>query len=213
MQTLAEAWNGKSWTVETTQTPPNTLGALLSAVSCSSASFCAAVGYMNTSPTNEGAIADLWNGTSWVEYDAPNIGTGTELEGISCTTSTSCIATGAAEGSWSGPLAVLEAWNGSTWAMMRYEMAGDNLEAISCSLSTSCVAVGSSGVAEVWNGSRWEMHKVHLVSTDTNVVLAGVSCLAPTSCVGVGWYDHAAAEKTLAEGWTGTAWKYEMTRW
>lgn len=43
--TLAEWWNGTSWAIQTTPNPTGALGSELSAVSCSSASACIAVGF------------------------------------------------------------------------------------------------------------------------------------------------------------------------
>jgi hypothetical protein len=41
---LAERWNGSSWTVQPTPTPPNATASVLQAVSCTSATACTAVG-------------------------------------------------------------------------------------------------------------------------------------------------------------------------
>jgi hypothetical protein len=68
--TLAEQWNGTTWTVVTTPSPA-TFSALLS-VSCPSASHCAAVGA--SSPAISGAVSPLtevWNGSIWTAVTAP----------------------------------------------------------------------------------------------------------------------------------------------
>jgi hypothetical protein len=62
--TVAEQWNGTTWTVLTTPSPA-TFSALLS-VSCPSAAHCVAVGV--SSPTATGAlspVAEVWDGTAW----------------------------------------------------------------------------------------------------------------------------------------------------
>ena len=43
--TLAERWNGTSWTIQSTPNPTGAKGSSLSGVSCTSASACTAVGY------------------------------------------------------------------------------------------------------------------------------------------------------------------------
>jgi hypothetical protein len=44
--TLAERWNGSSWTVQTTPSPVGSYGSGLAGVSCTSLSTCNAVGYL-----------------------------------------------------------------------------------------------------------------------------------------------------------------------
>jgi hypothetical protein len=43
--TLAEVWNGTSWKVQATPDPAGAFGSYLTAVACSSATACTAVGY------------------------------------------------------------------------------------------------------------------------------------------------------------------------
>jgi hypothetical protein len=48
--TLAEQWNGSSWSVQTTPNPSAALDSYLSSVSCAAATSCTAVGqYLNQS--------------------------------------------------------------------------------------------------------------------------------------------------------------------
>ena len=68
--TVAEQWNGTTWTVLTTPSPAtfSTLGS----VSCPSAGHCIAVG--GSSATATGAVSPLtevWNGTTWTAVTAP----------------------------------------------------------------------------------------------------------------------------------------------
>ncbi len=68
--TLAEHWDGTSWTVLTTPSPV-TFSALVS-VSCPSAAHCVAVGV--SSPSATGALSPLsevWDGTTWTAVTAP----------------------------------------------------------------------------------------------------------------------------------------------
>ncbi len=62
--TLAAQWNGTTWTIVAAPSPA-TFSALLS-VSCTSATFCSAVGA--SSPTATGVVspvAETWNGSTW----------------------------------------------------------------------------------------------------------------------------------------------------
>jgi hypothetical protein len=94
--TLAESWNGTSWTL---QTSPNQTGSnnVLSAVSCTSAAACTAVGhYKNTGGTEE-PLAASWNGTAWSlrTVFTPAENKASALSGVSCTSvSSSCVAVG-----------------------------------------------------------------------------------------------------------------------
>jgi hypothetical protein len=67
-KTLAERWGGSTW--KTQQVPDvNEIGyTQLTAVSCSAASACVAMGTYNG---GTGAISELWNGTSWKLYPMP----------------------------------------------------------------------------------------------------------------------------------------------
>ena len=62
--TLAERWNGVSWSIQATPNPPAPRAGL-SAVSCLSASFCTAVGSQTSRWQNQTPLAQAWNGTSW----------------------------------------------------------------------------------------------------------------------------------------------------
>jgi len=59
--TLAEVWDGTSWSSRPTPNPkdPGTNGSVLSGVSCASATACMAVGHYYA------GLAEAWNGTSW----------------------------------------------------------------------------------------------------------------------------------------------------
>ena len=68
--TLAEHWDGTSWTVLTTPSPV-TFSTLVS-VSCPSAAHCIAVGV--SSPSATGALtplSEVWDGSTWSVVSAP----------------------------------------------------------------------------------------------------------------------------------------------
>jgi hypothetical protein len=67
--TLAEVWNGTTWTIQNTPNPTGATASYLFGASCASASACTAVGYdLNPSYT---ALAEGWNGTSWAIQSTP----------------------------------------------------------------------------------------------------------------------------------------------
>ena len=93
--TLAERWNGTSWTVQSTPNRSGAAESYLEGVSCTSAITCTAVGYERFPPVT---LAERWNGTSWTLQPTPDpIGGQSDsrrLEGVSCSSVTTCTAVG-----------------------------------------------------------------------------------------------------------------------
>jgi len=108
LQTLAEQWNGTSWSRLTTVSP----GALYG-VSCPSTSFCVAVG--NNGGTT---LAEQWNGASWSTMTTTNPGAG-RLHAVSCASITFCVAVGYYYNPSSNTDQTLaEQWDGASWSTM-----------------------------------------------------------------------------------------------
>jgi hypothetical protein len=59
--TLAERWNGTTWSIQTTPNPTGGSGSTLDGVSCASAKACTAVGGYNNGTTGV-TLAERWNG-------------------------------------------------------------------------------------------------------------------------------------------------------
>ena len=69
--TLAEAWDGDTWSILSTPNPMHTLN-LLGRVSCPQAASCVATGYQQTEPHPAQALTEVWNGSAWnIEKAAP----------------------------------------------------------------------------------------------------------------------------------------------
>ena len=101
LSTLAESWNGSAWTTQPTPNPSATQGSALSAVSCTSATSCTAVGqYQSSNVTNFGALqtlVEVWDGTTWSLRSTPSPSPAHNLlSGVSCGTSHVCTAVGQA---------------------------------------------------------------------------------------------------------------------
>jgi hypothetical protein len=94
IKTLAEHWDGTSWTIRATRNPGGDHGAALDGVSCPSAANCTAVG--NTGGATADTLAEHWNGTSWTVQPTPNPAGSVQnfLDGVSCPTAAHCTATG-----------------------------------------------------------------------------------------------------------------------
>jgi len=215
--TLAEAWNGKTWTIEPTPNPNGATESSLTGVSCASATACTAVGYDN-SPGYDVTLAEAWNGKTWVVEptpNAPNGGQPSSLAGVSCTSATACTAVGGYTNS-PDDLTLAEAWNGKKWTIVPTPnpngATGSSLTAVSCASAIACTAVGqyydSAGrqvaLAEAWNGGKWTIAPPLIPNGATRISL---SCASATACTAVGGYNN----RTLAEAWNGKTWVIEPT--
>lgn len=209
--TLAEEWNGTTWTIRST---PNGTGAFngLDAVACTAATACTAVG----SAYSE-VIAERWNGTTWTLQTAstPAGSYSATLDGVSCASATSCTAVGYYSTSFAGRwYPISENWNGSAWSRQTTpEPLGTTFESlvgIACSSTTACTSVGSvsfkatlSGedtVADGWSGAEWTTQPTANVAGATGNELAQVWCGAANSCMAVGQYTSSTGTRTtLAE--------------
>lgn len=221
--TLAEHWNGARWARQHTPGPPVVPagGGSLTAVGCSSAAACTAVGIAN----NVLPVIDRWNGARWVLQHSPRVqhpGPG-ELWSVSCPAAAVCLAAGdtGENGSPSGDAhALAERWDGRAWVIQRVPeppgTAYSSLKGISCTSPVACTAVGEAALgqpaatvtlAERWNGKSWAIQHTpnpphSNSSTAATATLNAVSCPSATTCVAVGRSDSG----TLAELWNGTTW-------
>jgi hypothetical protein len=216
---LAEAWNGTTWTTETTPDPAGAKLAVLTGVSCTSSTSCMAVGYEKTTgagvrpPEN---LSETWNGAAWTIVSVPGVAgeTNDQLYGVSCPSAVYCIAVGLADsgpGPGSSPAEPVAAlWSGSAWSLMQTPDPSDSLEsrlnAVSCSSTTFCEAVGFNDegggqaiFSEGWDGTAWTINPASGAGVDD---LEGVSCMSPASCFAVG----SQGRNSLIEQWKGDSW-------
>jgi hypothetical protein len=223
---LAEAWNGRSWSVQATPNPAGASDSYLDDVSCVSPTACTAVGYYSSPVAAAHGFAESWNGASWtVQTTAePSRASYTLFNGVSCTSATSCAAVGDFGKNVHRPHPLAEAWNGRSWsvrsAQVPRESIGSTLDEVSCTSATACTAVGvfeddahgDVTLAEAWNGHTWLVQATPNAPDSPASVLNGVSCTSATSCVAAGYViDSSAIALTLAEVWNGTTWAIQAT--
>jgi hypothetical protein len=94
---LAERWNGSSWVRQSTPKPSGATVYLLglTAVSCTSASICTAVGVYENSSEARITFAEYWNTSSWALQSTRNpSATYNWFSGISCASTSVCTAAG-----------------------------------------------------------------------------------------------------------------------
>jgi len=214
--TLAERWNGTSWTVQPTSSPSGAQSSALYGVSCTAATACAATGSYENSAGTTTALGESWNGTSWTIQPTPTPSGATfiYLFGVSCTSATACTAVGSYEnsaGTASAPLA--ERWDGTDWTIQPTPAPSgvpfSGLDGVSCTSATACTAVGDSAnsdgttvtLAESWNGTAWMIQATP--APDQSSDLSGVSCTSATACTAVGNINSIGP---LIERWDGTTW-------
>jgi len=191
---FAEEWNGSSWSLQEIGPPGGSKEYGPNDISCSSATYCMAVGmYKDAGGVGHG-MAERWNGKSWRTYTMPLPGSGTEAAplGVACTSSTNCIAVGR-----TGTNSYAAAWNGSSWVVQPSpNLAGASTNSatdISCASSVKCVAVGVAETANnespflmQWDGSTWGLESASTSPDSNHTLLEGVSCRRAVDCVAVG---------------------------
>jgi hypothetical protein len=218
-QTLAESWNGSTWSVLSTSTSPNQNN-MLRSVSCTSTTFCMAVGEsVQIEYIVEGgqdipvfgsgqALVESWDGTNWSIDSTANENASDSPESVSCTGPTSCVVVGTS----------FNSWNGTSWTVKSlgtYPAVG-SLAGASCVSATDCMAVGltlnpSPGVQEQTLAMSWNGTALSVVpsANPSGVVdeFGGVACISATFCVAVGETGPTTTNtEPLFETWNGTTW-------
>lgn len=184
----------------------------INGVSCTSLSFCMAIG--ENGPI---MLAFEWSGSQWSELNGPS--NAAAVSGVACTSPTYCIAVGTAFGATRGTQAAAWYWTAATgWlAMAVYNPSATQwnaLNALKCLSASHCEAVGNQStfnglvgsrpLAEVWNGSTWSDQAVHGTVPGQ---LKAVACRSASSCEAVGERPaKGGSARSLALGWNGSQW-------
>jgi subtilisin family serine protease len=187
---MLEVWDGTEWSIQAFTAPSGMVRGRFSAISCSAATACVAIGQYGKAGGGESeAMAARWNGSTWSLINNGLDGLSGLLVDISCTSASACKAVG-------GRIAD---WNGSSWSPVatptppNLNRAG--LSGISCSSAESCTAVGNyrskAGedrvFADVWNGSTWSVDAMNQPPGGShNSGVSAVSCTAANTCTAVG---------------------------
>ena len=191
--TLIEVFGGTSWKVVRRPNPIE--GGSLSSVSCTSVSFCAAVGNLDTG----NGFSEIWNGSSWRLAAVPL--EDSTLSGVSCTSPNFCADSHG------------DIWNGSSW---RFTTSLANLFSVSCTSVSFCMAVGGDlgsfgpdgrSYAYEWNGSTWSAAKniPQYNEETTTEILDAVSCTSANYCVAVGYTQRPT---DAGPTWNGTYYRH-----
>lgn len=195
--TLAEYWDGSSWSLTTTPSP--SVQSVLYSVSCTGVNRCTAVGY-DDAGSGFATLVESWTGSTWSIVLSPNKSPyNSVLQSVTCLNSSSCAAVGWFDGA-SRSSTLVEFWNGSVWSVVPspdVSTGNNELLGVSCTDAMSCAAVGFYGVGfgpplsliETWDGSTWSVGNAETVGRPPSQ-LQSVSCTSTTDCVAVGFYDN-----------------------
>jgi hypothetical protein len=216
LATLAERWNGHTWTIQATPNPPGRGVKLLNSVACTSRSSCMAVGNEFDPGTGEslGTLAERWDGRTWrivPTFKPAPAGPNAGFNGVSCTSASACTAVG----NRTVATTLAERWNGRTWQVQATpNPAGSQnvtLAAVACPATTVCTAVGLDltvpgapvTLAERWSGGRWRIQPTPgLVAYD--IGFPGVACPTVSACYALASYTNNGPSVTLVEQWNPT---------
>jgi hypothetical protein len=213
--TLADSWNGRSWTQLATLNPSKTAN-LLAGVSCVSARSCAVVGDYGNSQAEDQFLAEHWNGSRWQPMKTTGVTPTVIWDSVSCPAAGSCVAVSYSPSMGSSPQLYTRVWNGAIWRIVTAPAPPNTyaaLASVSCARPGSCVAVGNyltaagapRTLAEAWNGTSWRvLAALTPPGTRAGAGLHGIWCLQSGSCIAVGGADAAL----IGERWNGHAWHY-----
>jgi hypothetical protein len=213
--TLAQRWNGHTWSIQPTPSPPGHGFKLLNGVACTSRSFCMAVGNeFDTTGKSLGTVADRWNGRTWrivPTFKPAPAGPNAAFNGVACTSASG----GTAVGNQTLAKTLAERWNGRTWQVQPTpNPAGAQnitLASVACPARTVCTAFGLNQIgsgapvtlAERWSGGRWRIQPTPgLVAFD--IGFPGAACPTSSASYAVASYTNSGPSLTLTEQWNQT---------
>src|SRR5215469_2100 len=202
--TLAERWNGTSWSLQraanlASETVPGYSPELFG-VSCPTARFCEGVGSYQLNPSGV-SLAERWNGNTWAiqAFPVPRSSTYAGLSKVSCASDRFCEAVGYYGDVLGLRLPFAAKWNGTSWKLQRMpapaEASFNNPGGVSCVSSSFCEATEDSDAGPFalrWNGASW--HFQHVPGQG----VASVSCVSPSFC--------EAASAAGSDEWNGSSW-------
>ena len=229
----SDQWQIKRWTVGTSgwttqqlAPPEKAAFSKLNGVSCSSASFCLAVGDFEDDQEGETfALAAEWDGDDWQRLGVPKPSGAKEatLSGIFCSGGGTCAAVGRYVDSTGVQKALAMTWNGVKWTIASVPTPTGGtlpeLAKIACATATECRAAGSyvnsssqlKSLVVAWSGSTWSAETPVGPSGATATSLSGIDCVT-TMCMAVGSYtDSAGVQQPLALLRSGGTWSVTST--
>lgn len=221
-QTLAEHWDGTSWTVAATPDTNALEDNILYAAAATASNNVWAVGYANAGNGADQTLTDQWT-SSWATVVSPNVTVrqSGQLEGTAASSATDVWAVGETTEN-SGDSTLIEHSNGTAWTVVASPNGAatgySDLRAVAARTASDAWAVGyysngQNGVGhqlsliEHWDGTAWTTATSASVAGQDNY-LYGVTALGPSDvwAVGLTCTANCATISSLTEHWDGTAW-------
>jgi hypothetical protein len=117
--TLTEDWNGADWVAVPSPSQTDTQYNELRAVSCTSSTFCVAIGQYGPRDKDSEGLIEEWNGTVWTLDSAAGVGGDyfSGLTSVACASAHSCEATGFQEYLPGVESPLIERLHGSNWSL------------------------------------------------------------------------------------------------
>ena len=213
---LAEHWDGSSWTIVPTPSPPKATGSSLSAVAALSSTDVWAVGEWTNGSYVQKTLAEHWDGTSWTVVSTPSPDSkGDILTAVVTISAKDVWAIG--DSSYISPVSsLIEHWDGTAWSVVSSPDPGvDNqLNGGAFASGTDVWAVGEyddqndayKTLILHWDGAKWTQVDSPNLDQTFNV-LDAVEVTSPDDVWAVGGYGCAGGcPLPLAEHWDGSKW-------
>ena len=220
------------WSIVDSPNSTATLGNVLTAITCVSASDCWAVGHYNT-PSATQTLIEHWDGARWAIVASPNTSVTQDniLRSVTCVSASDCWAVGDYFNADGVAQTLIERWDGTSWTIVASPnvnpsasaciLAGqvpgctrnNSFHSVACESASTCWAVGAYYVEDVdqtliarWNGTAWTVVTSPNTSPTQRNVLYSATCASPSDCWAVGVYAAGFYWQTLIEHWDGTSW-------
>jgi hypothetical protein len=213
--TLAEHWNGSTWTVVSTPNP-GPLGQQLVAVAANSTSDVWAVGQFKINTSGVAAtLTEHWNGSTWTAVPSPNVaGTNSSgLDGVVANGKKNVMASGAFNCNTGICQTLTERWNGTKWKIIPSPNVNSNSNPLNTITSNGANDVWALGdyytgttfntLAEHWNGSAWSI----VPSANMGfTALIGSAAVNTNDVWAVGEWQNGSFFNPYSMNWNGTSW-------
>jgi ferredoxin len=192
--TLAEHFNGSTWSIDYPPTRGGSISVALPSVACTSDGNCWAVGSYIDSSLNEGTLAEQYSGGVWtiVSSPAPPGATSVEPSGVACTSDSNCWLVGAYVDSSSDSHTLAEEYDGSAWTIVSSPTPGGTngesvgLSAVACASDSNCWAVGSYDDSSFDSHTLVEQYEALAITSASAATLtlgsAGTFTVTTTDC-------------------------------
>jgi len=211
-QTLAEHFNGTSWSV----VPAPALNAALSGVAGAAGNNVWAVGDQ-AQGSSFIPLIEHWDGTSWAVTPSPKLPQGSVLTGVTAPAANNAWAVGFAGGSAN---ALVEHWDGTSWSIISspaFTSVSISNGAISADSAADVWAMGflatspasDENVSLHWNGTSWAVNtaaRLRFGGVVTVAALSPADVWAVGTGPGVPTGGFSAHPTAVIEHWDGTSW-------